>query len=301
MIPVLPAKEDFPYTIRVVSETLGSNGSSSQGSICGSTLALMDAGVPIRKPVAGIAMGIATDPNDINRYKIITDLQDLEDGAGGMDFKIGGTRDGITSIQMDTKTKGLTWQIVEETLTKAKAARLQILDVMAQAIATHRPELSPYAPRIVILKINPDLIRNVIGPGGKTINAIIEKTGVQMDVENDGTVTITSVNLEQLEAAKKWVEDLTRELKPGELFEAGKVTRILDFGAFVEVLPGQEGMVHISELSPNRVEKVTDVVKVGDIIPVVVIKIDELGRVNLSLKRAKEKLQNGGTQPSKTA
>lgn len=301
LIPVLPPKEEFPYTIRVVSETLGSNGSSSQGSICGSTLALMDAGVPIKKPVAGIAMGIATDPNDVNRYKIITDLQDLEDGVGGMDFKIGGTKDGITSIQMDTKTKGLTWQIVEETLTRAKAARLQILDVMAKAIAAPRPELSPYAPRIVVLKINPDLIRNVIGPGGKTINAIIEKTGVQMDVENDGTVTITSVNLEQLQVAKKWVEDLTRELKPGEFFEAGKVTRILDFGAFVEVLPGQEGMVHISELAPQRVDKVTDVVKVGDIIPVVVIKIDELGRVNLSLKRAKEKLQNGGTQPSKTA
>ncbi len=301
LIPVLPPKEVFPYTIRVVSETMGSNGSSSQGSICGSTLALMDAGVPITKPVAGIAMGIATDPNDINRYKIITDLQDLEDGVGGMDFKIGGTRDGITSIQMDTKTKGLTWQIVEETLTKAKTARLQILDVMAKAIAAPRPELSPYAPRIIIIKINPELIRNVIGPGGKVINDIIEKTGVQIEVENDGTVTITSANLEGLEAAKKRVEDLTRELKPGEFFPAGKVTRILDFGAFVEVLPGQEGMVHISELAPQRVDKVTDVVKVGDIIPVVVIKIDELGRVNLSLKRAKEKLQNDGAQPPKTA
>jgi len=302
LIAVLPPKEEFPYTIRVVSETMGSNGSSSQGSICGSTLALMDAGVPIKKPVAGIAMGIATDPNDVNRYKIITDLQDLEDGMGGMDFKIGGTKDGITSIQMDTKTKGLTWKIVEETLTQAKDARLRILDVMAKAIAAPRPELSPYAPRIVVIKINPDLIRNVIGPGGKTINAIIEKTGVQMDVENDGTVTITSVNLEGLSAAKKWVEDLTRELKAGEFFPEGKVTRILDFGAFVEVLPGQEGMVHISELDQKRVEKVTDVVKVGDIIPVVVIKIDELGRVNLSLKRAKEKLQqNGGSNAPKTA
>ena len=301
LVPVLPSKEEFPYTIRIVSETMGSNGSSSQGSICGSTLALMDAGVPIKKPVAGIAMGIATDPNDINRYKIITDLQDLEDGAGGMDFKIGGTRDGITSIQMDTKTKGLTWQIVEETLTKAKAARIQILDVMAKAIAAPRAELSPYAPRIIIIKINPELIRNVIGPGGKVINDIIEKTGVQIEVENDGTVTITSANLEGLEAARKRVEDLTRELKVNEFFPNGKVTRILDFGAFVEVLPGQEGMVHISELAPQRVDKVTDVVKVGDIIPVVVIKIDELGRVNLSLKRAKEKLQGDGTQPPKTA
>jgi len=302
LIHVLPTKEEFPYTIRVVSETMGSNGSSSQGSICGSTLALMDAGVPIKKPVAGIAMGIATDPNDINRYRIITDLQDLEDGNGGMDFKIGGTRDGITSIQMDTKTKGLTWKIVEETLTMAKSARIRILDVMATAIAAPRPELSPYAPRIIIIKINPELIRNVIGPGGKVINDIIAKTGVQIEVENDGTVTITSADLNGLEAARKRVEDLTRELKPGEFFPEGKVTRILDFGAFVEVLPGQEGMVHISELSPTRVEKVTDVVKVGDIIPVVVIKIDELGRVNLSLKRAKEKMQqNGGSTGPKTA
>jgi polyribonucleotide nucleotidyltransferase len=294
--PMLPTKEQFPYTIRVVSETLGSNGSSSQGAICGSTLALLDAGVPLKKPVAGIAMGIATDPNDINRYKVITDLQDLEDGHGGMDFKIGGTRDGITSIQMDTKTNGLTWAIVEETLEKAKVARLKILEVMAKAIAAPRPELSPYAPRIIIMKINPELIRNVIGPGGKVINDIIDKTGVQIEVENDGTVTITSANLEGLEAARKRVEDLTRELKPGEFFPEAKVTRILDFGAFVEVLPGQEGMVHISELSPTRVEKISDVLKVGDIIPVVVIKIDELGRVNLSLKRAKEKLtQNGGT------
>ncbi|HJV33405.1 MAG TPA: polyribonucleotide nucleotidyltransferase, partial [Patescibacteria group bacterium] len=302
LIHVLPTKEEFPYTIRVVSETMGSNGSSSQGSICGSTLALMDAGVPIKKPVAGIAMGIATDPNDASRYRIITDLQDLEDGVGGMDFKIGGTRDGITSIQMDTKTKGLTWKIVEETLAMAKSARIRILDVMAQAIAAPRPELSPYAPRIIIIKINPELIRNVIGPGGKVINDIIAKTGVQIEVENDGTVTITSADLNGLEAARKRVEDLTRELKPGEFFPEGKVTRILDFGAFVEVLPGQEGMVHISELDQKRVEKVTDVVKVGDVIPVVVIKIDELGRVNLSLKRAKEKMQqNGGSNGPKTA
>jgi polyribonucleotide nucleotidyltransferase len=293
LLAVLPKKEVFPYAIRVVSETMGSNGSSSQGSVCGSTLSLMDAGVPISKPVAGIAMGLASDLEGSGKWKVITDLQDLEDGPGGMDFKIAGTRDGITAVQMDTKTKGLTKEIVVETFRMAKTARLQILEVMAKAIAEPRKELSPYAPRIVVLKINPDLIRNVIGPGGKTINAIIEQTGVQMDVENDGSVTITSVNLEGLARAKKWVEDLTRELKAGEFFEAGKVTRILDFGAFVEVLPGQEGMVHISELAPQRVEKVTDVLKVGDIIPVVVIKIDELGRVNLSLKRAKERLANG--------
>ncbi len=298
MVAVMPAKEDFPYAIRVVCETMGSNGSSSQASICGATLALMDAGVPIRKPVAGVAMGLASDPNDVNRHVVITDLQDLEDGTGGMDFKIGGTRDGITSIQMDTKTKGLTLEIVEKTLAQAKKARIEILDVMAKAIATHRPELSPYAPRIVTLKINPDNIRIVIGPGGKTINEIIDKTGVQMDVENDGTITITSVNAEGLERAKKWVEDLTREIKVGELFPNGKVVRLMDFGAFVELTPGQDGMVHISELAPQRVEKVGDVVKVGDIVPVVVIKIDELGRVNLSLKRAKEMLAKpNGTPP----
>ncbi len=291
VMAVMPDKEEFPYAVRVVCETMGSNGSSSQGSICGATLALMDAGVPIRKPVAGIAMGLASDPEDIGNHKILTDLQDLEDGYAGMDFKIAGTRDGITAIQMDTKTKGLTMEIVEKTLAQARAARLRILDVMAKAIAEPRKELSPYAPRIVMLKINPDMIRNVIGPGGKMINEIIDKTGVQMDVENDGTITITSANAEGLEKAKKWVEDLTREVKVGELFPEGKVVRILDFGAFVEVLPGQDGMVHISELAPYRVEKVTDVVKVGDIVPVVVIKIDELGRVNLSLKRAKEMLK----------
>ena len=298
VMAVMPDKEVFPYAVRVVCETMGSNGSSSQGSICAATLALMDAGVPLKKPVAGIAMGLASDPNDINKHVVITDLQDLEDGTGGMDFKIGGTRDGITSIQMDTKTKGLTIAIVEQTLKQAKKARLEILEVMAKAIATHRPELSPYAPRIVMIKINPELIRNVIGPGGKMINTIIEKCGVEMDVENDGSVTITSANAEGLARAKKWVEDLTRELKAGEFFAEGKVTRILDFGAFVEVLPGQEGMVHISEVDEKRIDKITDVLKVGDIIPVVVIKIDELGRVNLSLKKAKELQKKNGTPAS---
>jgi len=295
---VMPKKEVFPYAVRVVCETMGSNGSSSQASVCGGCLALMDAGVPLTKPVAGIAMGLASDPDDISKYRILTDLQDLEDGFAGMDFKIAGTKDGITAIQMDTKTKGLSMEIVEKTLFQAREGRLKILENMRGAIAEPRKELSPYAPRIVIIKINPDLIRNVIGPGGKTINAIIEKTGVQMDVENDGTVTITSANLEGLEKAKKWVEDLTRELKVGEFFAEGKVTRILDFGAFVEVLPGQEGMIHISELAPNRVEKVTDVVKVGDIVPVIVIKIDELGRVNLSLKRAKERMKSNDSNKS---
>ncbi len=289
LMPVLPSKEEFPYTIRVVSEVLSSNGSSSQGSICGSTLALMDAGVPIKHPVAGIAMGLASDEST-GAYKILTDLQDLEDGDGGMDFKVGGTRNGITTIQLDTKTKGLTPKIVEETLNQARAARLQILDVMEKCIAAPRPELSPYAPRIETLKINPELIRNVIGPGGKVINEIIEKTGVTMDVENDGTITICSANKAMLEKALNWVKDLTREVTAGELFKEGKVVRIMDFGAFVELVPGKDGLVHISELAPWRVGKVTDIVKIGDVIPVKVTEIDELGRVNLSHKRAMQDL-----------
>lgn len=290
ILPVLPDEADFPYTMRVNSETMGSNGSSSQGSICGSTLALMDAGVPLKAPVAGIAIGIATDKEDIDRYKIIMDIQDLEDGLGGMDFKVGGTTNGVTTIQMDTKTEGLTLDIVKDALAMAKKGRLEILENMSAAIPAPRPDLSPYAPRIVTMKIHVDMIRNVIGPGGKTINAIVEETGVQLDVENDGTVTITSSDAEGLTKAKKWVEDLTREVKPGELFEKAKVTRIMDFGAFVEILPGQEGLVHISELDQKRVAKVTDVVNVGDIIPVLVKEIDDLGRINLSLKRAKERL-----------
>ncbi|MEY4722917.1 MAG: hypothetical protein RLZZ324_430 [Candidatus Parcubacteria bacterium] len=289
LMPVLPSKEEFPYVIRVVSEVLGSNGSSSQGSICGSTLALMDAGVPIKRPVAGIAMGLASNA-DMSQYKVLTDLQDLEDGYGGMDFKVGGTRQGITTIQLDTKTKGLNAAIVRQTLDQARVARLQILDVMEKAIAAPRADLSPYAPRIVALKINPDMIRNVIGPGGKMINKIIEETGVSIDVENDGTITICSANKAGLDKAVQWVSDLTREVKAGELFPNGKVTRLMDFGAFVEVLPGQEGLVHVSEMAPWRVGKPGDMVKVGDIIPVKVIEIDELGRVNLSLKRARTEL-----------
>ncbi len=285
LMPVLPEKEKFPYTVRVVSEVLSSNGSSSQASICGSTLALLDAGVPLTRPVAGIAMGLASDEKT-GAYKILTDLVDVEDGDGGMDFKIGGTSVGITTIQLDTKTKGLTPKIVEETLLQGRDARMKILETMATCIAAPRADLSPYAPRIVTIKINPELIRNVIGPGGKMINKIIEETGVSIDVENDGTITICSANKAGLDRAAQWVNDLTRELKAGELFKEGKITRIMDFGAFVEVLPGQEGLVHISELAPWRVGKVTDMVKIGDVIPVKVIEIDELGRVNLSHKRA---------------
>lgn len=284
LLPVIPSdKLSFPYTIRVVSEVLGSNGSSSMASTCGSTLALMDAGVPIKKPVAGIAMGLASDEK--GNYKILTDLQDLEDGPGGMDFKIAGTRDGITAIQMDTKTKGLTLQICKETLAQAKIARLQILDVIESVIAAPRAEMSPHAPRIYTLMIKPDSIRNVIGPGGKMINEIIAVTGVQIDIEDDGTVMVTAPNPDSADKALNWIKQLTHEVAAGERYE-GKVTRIMDFGAFVEVLPKQEGLVHISELAPFRVGSVTDVVQEGDIIPVVVREIDAMGRINLSLKDA---------------
>lgn len=292
VLPLLPAKEVFPYTIRVVSEVLGSNGSSSQASICGSSLSLMDAGVPLTKHVAGVAMGLVSDAK--GRYKVLTDLQDLEDSEGGMDFKIAGTFDGITAIQMDCKSAGLTLEMVSETLKRAYEARLKILSLMKETIAAPRPELSPYAPRIITLKINPDKIRDVIGPGGKMINQIIDETGVDIDIEQDGTVFITSASAEGMDKAVEWVKNLTREVQVGEIFE-GKVVRILDFGAFVEILPKQDGMVHISELAAQRVGRVEDVVKVGDTVKVKVIKIDEMGRINLSMKAL---LPGGGASDS---
>ncbi len=286
--PILPDKEVFPYTIRVVSEVLSSNGSSSQASACGSILALMDAGVPIKRPVAGMAMGLASTAD--GRYKILTDLQDLEDGKGGMDFKVAGTRTGITTIQLDTKTKGLSSEIVTATLNQARDARLRILDAMEACIAAPRPEMSPFAPRIETFRINPERIRDVIGPGGKIINEIIDATGVTIDIENDGTVTICSVSGPAMRRAVDWVHNLTREIAAGETFENGKVVRIMDFGAFVELIPNQDGMVHISELAPWRVNKVTDIVKIGDIVPVKVIEIDSMGRINLSMKQAMKEL-----------
>ncbi len=284
LMAVLPEREAFPYTIRVVSEVLGSNGSSSMGATCGSTLALMDAGVPLAAPVAGIAMGMASDEKN-NRYRVITDLQDLEDGEGGMDFKIAGTRDGITAIQMDTKTSGIPWDVVEQTFKQSHVARMQILDVIEKAIPAPRAELSKWAPRIESFRINPDRIRDVIGSGGKIINEIIAQCNVQIDIEDDGLVMITSVNPEGMIKAVDWVKQLTREVKVGEVF-TGPVTRILDFGAFVEISPKQEGMVHISEIAPERINKVTDVLKVGDMATVKVIEIDSMGRINLSIKRA---------------
>ncbi len=288
LLPLIPKKEEFPYTIRVVSEVLSSNGSSSMASVCASSLALMDAGVPIKKAIAGIAMGLISEENKkIKKYKIITDLQDLEDAKGGMDFKIAGTKDGVTAVQLDTKTKGLTDEIIRETLQQAKKARLEILDKMGEVISSSKKEVSPLAPKIAMIKIDPLKIRDLIGPGGRVINEIIDQTGVTtIDVEPDGTVYITSSNTESLEKAIEWAKNLTREVKVGEVFQ-GRVTRILDFGAFVEILPKQEGLVHISELAPYRVEKVKDVVKIGEIIPVKVISIDEQGRINLSLKAAR--------------
>ncbi len=284
ILPLLPPKEEFPYTIRSVSEVLSSNGSSSMASTCSSSLALMDAGVPIRSHCAGIAMGLASDKT--GRWKILTDIQDLEDGTGGMDFKITGTRKGITAIQMDTKTSGLSKEIVEATLSQSMSARHKLLDAMEAVIPSPRQELSPFAPRIVSFRINPDSIRTVIGPGGKTINEIIDKTGVTMDIENDGLVMITSNNAEAAKKAEEWVKNLTREVKVGEIFQ-GKVTRLMDFGAFVEILPKQEGMVHISELADYRVDKVTDIVKIDDEVTVKVIEIDSMGRINLSMRQAK--------------
>ncbi len=283
IMPVLPAKEDFPYTVRVVSEVLGSNGSSSMGATCGSTLALLDAGVPIKEPVAGIAMGMASDEK-AGRYQVITDLQDLEDGNGGMDFKIAGTRNGITAIQLDTKTSGLPWNVVTETLERAKTARIQILDEMKKAIAAPRPEMSPFAPRIESFRINPDKIRDVIGPGGKMINGIIDALKVEIDIEDDGLVMVTSNNADSMRRAVEWIKELTREVAVGETFE-GEVVRIMPFGAFVNILPKVDGLVHISELAQGRTEKVEDVVNIGDTVKVVVYEIDGQGRINLSMKR----------------
>ncbi len=281
---VMPDREKFPYTIRIVSEVLGSNGSSSMGATCGSTLALMDAGVPISAPVAGIAMGCASDETT-GKFRVITDLQDLEDGDGGMDFKVAGTRTGITAIQMDTKTHGIPLDIVKTTLIEAKTARLKILDTIEATIPTSRIELSKWAPRIESFHISPERIRDVIGPGGKIINEIIAQTNVQIDIEDSGLVMITSSNSESMRKAVDWVKQLTREIAVGEIFE-GPVTRILDFGAFVEISPKQEGLVHISEIAPDRINKVTDVLDIGDMVKVKVYEIDSMGRINLSIKRA---------------
>ncbi len=284
--PMIPPKETFPYTLRLVSEVLSSNGSTSMAATCGSSLALMDAGIPIKAPVSGIAMGLVmgNGTNGTNRtYKILSDIQGIEDGNGHMDFKVAGTKDGITALQLDIKVKGLTLEILRLALAQAKTGRLAILEKMLKTISKPRENMSPYAPRIVSFKINPEKIREVIGPGGKTINGIIADTGVEIDIEDDGLVMVTSAHEEASKKAVEWIKNLTREVKAGEVFQ-GRITRIMDFGAFAEILPGQEGMIHISELAPYRVERVSDIVKVGDIVPVKVVGIDELGRINLSRK-----------------
>jgi len=281
LLPLIPSVEDFPYTIRATSEIVSSNGSTSMAALSASSLALMDAGVPIKNHVTGISLGLIL--KDKNNYKILTDIQGPEDHHGDMDFKIAGTREGINAIQMDVKIDGITEKMMAEILERGKIARDQILDVLEAAIAAPRPELSPYAPRIIIIHINPDKIREVIGPGGKVINEIIAQTGVQIDIEDDGTVFITAEKPEGGQKAREWIENITREVKVGEIFQ-GIVKRIMNFGAFVEILPGQEGMIHISKLANRRVNKVEDVVRVGDMVAVKVIEIDEQGRINLSLK-----------------
>lgn len=277
---VIPSEEEFPYTIRLVAEVLESNGSSSQASICAGTLALMDAGVPIKAPVAGIAMGLVSDGEN---YTILTDIQGLEDHLGDMDFKVAGTKDGITALQMDIKIQGITEQILTEALTQAKQARMEILEELTSTIAAPREELSQYAPKIEMIQIEPAKIKDVIGKGGDTINGIIDETGVKIDIDQDGKVSIASADAEMIKKAIKIIEDLTKEVKVGEVY-LGKVVRIEKFGAFVNLIKGKDGLVHISQLANDRVNKVEDVVKLGDEILVKVTEIDKQGRVNLSRK-----------------
>src|SRR5690606_25382716 len=278
LIPVLPDEETFPYTIRLVSEVLESNGSTSMGSVCGSTLALMDAGVPIKAPVAGIAMGLVKEGDQV---AVLTDIQGAEDFLGDMDFKVAGTRDGVTAIQLDIKISGLDRAILERALEQARRARLYILDRMLETLPEPRPELSPYAPRMIVLRVDPDKIRTIIGPGGKMINKITAECKVKIDIEDDGRVFVAAENEEGGARAKAWIEQLTKEVEVGELY-VGRVTRLLNFGAFVELFPGKEGLVHISQLAYARIPKVEDMVKVGDTVAVKVIEIDDMGRVNLS-------------------
>ncbi|MBN2878879.1 MAG: polyribonucleotide nucleotidyltransferase [Clostridia bacterium] len=282
LLPVIPEEAEFPYTIRVVSEVLSSNGSTSQASICGSTLSLMDAGVPIKAPVAGVAMGLIKE-KDGDRVSVLTDIQGLEDFLGDMDFKVAGTRDGITAIQMDIKIKGINKPVLERALEQARVGRLFILDKMLETIAEPRENLSKYAPKIISFKIDPDKIREVIGPGGKMINSIIDETGVKIDIDDDGTVYIATTDQEAMDKARGMIEAIVKEVEVGEVY-LGTVVKIMAFGAFVELLPGKDGLCHISKLANHRVEKVEDEVKLGDKILVKVIKIDNNNRIDLSRK-----------------
>ena len=283
IVPVLPTEEEFPYAIRVVSEVLSSNGSTSMGSTCGSCLALMDAGVPIKKPVAGIAMGLIerVEEDGSSKMAILSDIQGMEDFLGDMDFKVAGTADGVTAIQMDIKVHGLSREVLEKALAQAKEGRMFIMNKMLEVIPAPKPELSPYAPRIISMQIDPDKIRTVIGPGGKTINRIIADTGVKIDIDDTGLIYIAAPDMESANAGMREIELLTKDVEVGEVYE-GKVVRIMNFGAFIEILPGKEGLLHISKMAKERVEKVEDVMNIGDIVKVKVTEIDSQDRINLS-------------------
>ena len=285
LLPVLPSVEEFPYAIRVVSEVLSSNGSTSQASVCGSCMALMDAGVPIKAPVAGIAMGLIerVEEDGSSKMAILSDIQGMEDFLGDMDFKVAGTAKGVTAIQMDIKVHGLSKQVLQEALKQAYEGRMHIMQEMLDEIPEPRKEMSPYAPRIISMQIDPDHIRTVIGPGGKTINRIIAETGVKIDIDDTGLVYIAAPDMESAQAGVREIELLTKEPEPGEIYE-GKVTRVMPFGAFIEILPGKEGLLHISKMAKERVEKVEDVMNVGDIVKVKVTEIDSQNRINLSRK-----------------
>ena len=282
--PMLPSVEDFPYTIRLVSEIFESNGSSSMASVCGSSLALMDAGVPLKKPVSGIAMGLILEDDG---FAVLSDILGDEDHLGDMDFKVAGTADGITSLQMDIKIAGITEEIMRVALSQAKEGRIHILGEMAHALTAPRPELSDFAPRLITIKIHPDKIREVIGKGGSVIQAITKETGTQIDIQDDGTITIASVNAAAGQAAKSRIEQITSDVEPGRIYE-GKVAKLMDFGAFVTISPGKDGLVHVSQISNDRVEKVSDVLKEGDIVKVKVLEVDKQGRIRLSMKAVEE-------------
>ncbi|MEC7247893.1 polyribonucleotide nucleotidyltransferase [Synechococcus sp. A18-25c] len=296
ILPVLPAKDTFPYVVRVVSEVLSSNGSTSMGSVCGSTLALMDAGVPLKAPVSGAAMGLIKEGKEV---RILTDIQGIEDFLGDMDFKVAGTDKGITALQMDMKITGLAINTVAEAINQARPARLHILEKMMEAIDTPREGMSPHAPRLLSFRIDPELIGTVIGPGGRTIKGITERTNTKIDIEDSGIVTIASHDGAAADEAQKIIEGLTRKVNEGEVF-SGSITRIIPIGAFVEILPGKEGMIHISQLSEARVEKVEDVVKVGDEVTVRVREIDNRGRINLTLRGVPQSGEDAAPEPAPT-
>ncbi|MET3929790.1 polyribonucleotide nucleotidyltransferase [Lysobacter sp. OAE881] len=284
VLATMPTLEEFPYTIRVVSEITESNGSSSMASVCGSSLALMDAGVPVKSPVAGIAMGLVKEDD---RFVVLSDILGDEDHLGDMDFKVAGSQEGISALQMDIKIQGITEEIMKVALAQAKEGRLHILGEMAKAITAPRSELSEYAPRLLTMKIHPDKIREVIGKGGSTIQAITKETGTQIDIQDDGTIVIASVNAAAAQAAKARIEQITSDVEPGRIYE-GKVAKIMDFGAFVTILPGKDGLVHVSQISSERVEKVSDKLKEGDTVKVKVLEVDKQGRIRLSMKAVEE-------------